>query len=92
MNKSRSLSCLTAKPALITLRYGPCQGCQTRGLLGATLHVGNRAEGRMMFFDLEITTCPGNGLCNVARSKVDLKKKGHYLSGISTPSPLFRHR
>ena len=25
------------------------QGCQTSGLLGATLHVGNRAEGRMMF-------------------------------------------
>ena len=25
------------------------QGCQARGLMGATLHVGNRAEGRMMF-------------------------------------------
>ena len=25
------------------------KGCQTRRLLGATLHVGNRAEGRMMF-------------------------------------------
>ena len=25
------------------------QGCQTLGLLGATLHVGNRAEGRMVF-------------------------------------------
>ena len=29
----------------------------------------------MMFFDLEITTSPGNGLYNVARSEVDLKKK-----------------
>ena len=25
------------------------QGCQTRGLLEATLHDGNRDEGRMMF-------------------------------------------
>ena len=25
------------------------QGCQTRGLLGATLHVGNCVEGRMQF-------------------------------------------
>ena len=51
------------------------QGCQTRGLLGAILLVGNRAEGRMMFFDLEITTSPGNDLCNVAHSEIDLKKK-----------------
>ena len=28
-----------------------------------------------MFFDLEITTSPGNDLCNVARSKADPKKK-----------------
>ena len=41
---------------------------------GATLHVGNRAEGCMMFFDFEITTSSSNSLCNVARSKVDLQK------------------
>ena len=29
----------------------------------------------MMFFDLEITTSPGNGIYNVAQSEVDLKKK-----------------
>ena len=29
----------------------------------------------MMFFDLEITTSPGNGLCNIARREVDLQKK-----------------
>ena len=29
----------------------------------------------MMFFDLEITTSLGIGLCNVARSEVDLRKK-----------------
>ena len=51
------------------------QGCQTRGLLGATLHVGSHAEGHIMFFDLEITTFPGSGLCNVACSEVDLQKK-----------------
>ena len=51
------------------------QGCQTRELLGAILHVGNRAEGRMMFFDLEIFASSGNGLCNVARRVVDLQKK-----------------
>ena len=32
------------------------QGCQTRGLLRAALHVGNRDEGHIMFIDLEITT------------------------------------
>ena len=30
---------------------------------------------RMMFFNLEITTSQGNGLYNVARSEVDLKKR-----------------
>ena len=60
------------------------QGCQTRGLLGATLHVDSRVEDRMMFFDLEITTFPGNGLCNVARSKVDLQKKKIFSSPASS--------
>ena len=46
----------------------------------------------MIVFDLEIITSPGNGLCNVARSVVDLQKKSHYLNSISTPSPFFRHR
>ena len=30
----------------------------------------------------------GNDLCNVAQSEVDLQKKDHHLSSISTPSPL----
>ena len=41
----------------------------------ATLYIGNRAGGRMMFYDLEITTSPANGFCNVARNDVDLQKK-----------------
>ena len=66
---------------------GLTQGCQTRGLLGAALHVGNRAESRMMFFDLEITTSPGNGLCNVARSEVDLQKqKKKVITSPATPN------
>ena len=43
-------------------------------------------------FDLEITTSPGNSLGNVARSEVDLQKKRHYLSSISTSSLFFRNR
>ena len=42
---------------------------------GGSLRVGNIAEVRVMFFDLEIITSPGNDLCNVARSEVDLQKK-----------------
>ena len=61
------------------------QGRQARGLLGATLHVGSRAEGRMMFFDLETTTSPGKGLCKAARSEVDLQKKKIIIS------PAFPH-
>ena len=51
------------------------QGCQTRELLKTTLHVGNRVQGCIMFFDLEITTSTSNGLCNGAHSEVDLQKK-----------------
>ena len=51
------------------------QGCQTRELLGTILHVGNRVEDRMMFFDLEIFASSGNGFCNVARRVIDLQKK-----------------
>ena len=58
--------------------YDVMQGCQTRGPLGTTLHFGNRAECRVMFFDLVITTSPGNGLCNVAQSEVDLQKKDQF--------------
>ena len=34
----------------------------------------------MMFFDLKIPTSPGNALCNVSRSEVDLQKKEKRLS------------
>ena len=61
------------------------QGCHTHGFLGAILHVGSRAEGRMMFFDLEITTSPGNDLCNVAPSEVDLRKKEKLLTSPASP-------
>ena len=61
---------------VISFEFGVVeQECQTCRLLGAILHVGNRAEGCIMFFNLDITTSPGNGLCNVACSKVNLKKK-----------------
>ena len=73
------------KPNVVTANFWPTsrdaffnalrQECESRGLLGATLHVGNRAKCRMMFFNLEITTSPGNGLYNVAHSEIDLKKK-----------------
>ena len=43
-------------------------------------------------FDSEIITSPGNGLCNATGSEVDLQKKGHYHSSISTPWPFFRRR
>ena len=76
------MCCLTAMDAL-------SQVCQTRGLLGATLQVGNRAEGQMMSSDSKSTTSTGNGLGNVACGEVDLQKKGQYLSSISTPSPFF---
>ena len=55
--------------------------------MGATLYVGYRAEGRMMFYDLEITTSSSNGLHNVAHSEVDLRKKVI----ISPKSPHHRH-
>ena len=59
-------------PSLVS---GVKQGCQYCGLLGATLHVGNRAEGRMMFFNLEITTSLSNGLCNATKARSISKKK-----------------
>ena len=40
-------------------------------------------RGPHEIFDLEITSSLGNDLCNVARSKIDLQKKGHHLSSIS---------
>ena len=38
-------------------------------------HIACWQSCRMMFFDLEITTSPGNGIYNVARSEVDLIEK-----------------
>ena len=38
----------------------------------------------MMFFDLEITISPGNGLYNVARSEIDLKKRSLPLQHLHT--------
>ena len=75
----------TIIPLLLSQNGTLLQGCQTHGLLGATLHGPHDA------FDLEITTSTDNRLCNVARSEIDLQKKVHYLSSTSTPSPFFRH-
>ena len=51
------------------------QGCQTRGLLGPHCIHEQLCRGPHEVFDLEITTSPGNDLCSVARSEVDLQKK-----------------
>ena len=42
---------------------------------GHIVHISNRAEGRVKFFDLDITTSSGKDLCNVARSEIYLQKK-----------------
>ena len=59
---------------LLTL-YPVYQVCQTRGLLGAHIVCWQSCRELHDAFDLKIITSPGNGLCNVARSMVDLQKK-----------------
>ena len=41
-----------------------------------------------MFFDSEITTSPGSGLCNVARSEEDLQRKKKVITSAASPHHL----
>ena len=50
--------------------------------------MSNRAEGPHEVFDLDITTFSGKDLCNVARSEIDLPKKG----GVITSPASSHHR
>ena len=65
------------------------QGCQTRGLMEATVYVDNRAGSRMVFYDLKIHTSPANRLSNIARSEVDLQKKSKKMI-INSPASAHR--
>ena len=51
------------------------RGVKLVGFLGPHCIYEQSCRGPHDVLDLEITTSPGNDLCNVARSKIDLRKK-----------------